>query len=246
MKLFLKEVFKSLLPRRVKIVLFKYIRSKNLFSHLNDLNKLGFNPASVIDIGAYKGEWSYYASQIFANSTFLMIEPQEDKQQGLKEIVEKSKNMRFASTLLGKENNDKVIFYEMETGSSIYAEQTDVGREIKNYRMETLDNLVAKEGIKGEYFIKLDVQGAELDVLKGATKVLEDTNFILLEASLLNYNENAPLFAEVVAYLNEKDFVLFDICDQNRKKDNTLFQVDLIFTKRNSNIRSAVNFNKIA
>ena len=87
------------------------------------------------------------------------------------------------------------------------------------------------------------MQGAEIDVLEGATATLQKTDFVLLEASLLNYNQGAPLIADLIAWLDKKDFVLFDICDQQRRNNNTtLVQADLLFSKRNSTVRKKVNF----
>lgn len=239
----LKKYGYAFLPRQVKIFLFRHIKTQQIYAHLNDLKKLGYNPAYIIDVGAYEGEWTYYTSQVFYDAKFLMVEPQESKETILKTAAGKSKHITYAKALVGKENITEQVFYEMETGSSIYAELTNSQRVLKKYNMQTLDELVMQYDIAGEVFLKLDVQGAELDVLTGAEKLLQQTNFILLESSLLNYNANAPLFAELIEYLDKKDFVLFDICDQRRMAGNTLFQVDLIFTRSNSSIRNSVNFH---
>jgi FkbM family methyltransferase len=250
LKKIIKSIFKkcyyAFLPRQVKIFLFRCIKSQQIYAHLNHLKKLGYNPAAIIDVGAYEGEWTYYTSLVFNNATFLMVEPQENKESILKAVAAKNKQVMYAKALVGKANNAEQVFYEMETGSSIYAEQTNVQRVEKKYKMQTLDELVAQYDVDGEIFLKLDVQGAELDVLTGAEKILERTSFVLLESSLLNYNANAPLFAEIIAYMDKRDFVLFDICDQRRMAGNTLFQVDLIFTRSNSAIRNSVNFHEQA
>jgi FkbM family methyltransferase len=243
-KSIVKKCYYTFLPRQLKIFLFRHVKSQQIYAHLNDLKKLGYNPVNIIDVGAYEGEWTYSASLVFNNAKFLMVEPQENKEAVLKAVAAKNKQVTYAKALVGKENNAEQVFYEMETGSSIYAEQTNAQRVLKKYKMQTLDELVVQYDITGEVFLKLDVQGAELDVLAGAEKILQQTNFILLESSLLNYNANAPLFSEIIAYLDKKDFVLFDICDQRRMAGHTLFQVDLIFTRSNSAIRNSVNFHE--
>jgi FkbM family methyltransferase len=237
----LGKVVPLAIKRRIYQLLISNDIDNSMFFKINNLKKLGYSPSLIIDVGAYKGEWTQRVLEIFPRSKFIMIEPQTDKIGVLSRLQGQHSSIKFFHSLVGKENKDDVLFYEMETGSSIYAEQTAVTRSKKLYNMKTLDTLlIIKE--KEDVFLKLDVQGAEIDVLEGAKACLESTSFILLEASLLDYNAGAPLVGELVEYLSKKNFVLFDICEMRRKKDHTLFQVDLLFTKRDSIIRQQVNF----
>lgn len=212
-----------------------------MFDRLRSLKELGYNPVYVIDVGAYIGEWTLRTKAVFPGATFLMIEPQYSKLAILNKIVTENANTLFANALVGKETKSKAAFYEMETGSSIYEELTSHDRTVRFHDMTTLDQLVARYNLEDEIFLKLDVQGAEIDILKGAKNALENISFILLEASLLDYNNGAPLLAEVMRYMDEIGFVLFDICDQRRVERSILFQVDLLFTKKRSVIRNKVN-----
>jgi hypothetical protein len=150
------------------------------------------------------------------------------------------------SSLLGDVEKDAVEFYQMGSGSSIYEENTDYFREKVTLRMQTLDAIIQKKYMMPENcFIKLDVQGAEIDVLKGAPYLLKRAEFILLEISTLNYNYKAPQFTDVIIFLKEMGFVLFDICDERRLKNEVLYQTDMSFVKESSAIRNAVDFNDI-
>lgn len=238
----------GLLPHSLKSKVHNHLSAKfrtpdqTMFDHLRNLRELGYNPAYVIDVGAYIGEWTLHAKNIFPDATFLMIEPQFSKVEVLNKITKENANTLFANALIGKENRSNVVFYEMETGSSIYEELTSYGRTLVYYEMTTLDHLIAKYKLEGEIFLKLDVQGSEIDILKGSKKALENISFILLEASLLDYNNGAPLLADVMRYMDEIGFALFDICDQRRVEGSILFQVDLLFTKKRSAIREKVNY----
>lgn len=237
-----KYIYNNWLSDKQQVALFKST-GQQMFAHINYLKQLGYNPDIIIDIGAYKGRWTSFVKKIFPSATFLMIEPQKNKEAALKEVAGRFNNVYYQMILTGKENNDSISFYEMETGSSIYKEQTNAAGELKHYQMKKLDRVMEEYKFAGNYFLKLDVQGAEIDVLEGATATLQKTDFILLEASLLNYNQGAPLVADLIAWLDKNDFVLFDICDQQRRNNNTtLVQADLLFSKRNSAIRKKVNF----
>ena len=108
--------------------------------------------------------------------------------------------------------------------------------------MTTLDSLLSEFNLQGPLLLKLDVQGFELEVLRGSRIALDFAEFVLLEVSTLNYNRGAPLVAEVLDFMNQRGFVLFDIADLGRKSnDQVLFQMDVLFAKKDSKIRTAIN-----
>jgi hypothetical protein len=87
--------------------------------------------------------------------------------------------------------------------------------------------------------LKIDVQGYELEVLKGAEKSLVFTEAILAEVNLLDIHAGASLMAELIGWLNERDFVAFDVCDFVRRPlDRALWQIDMIFARRNGPLRA--------
>ena len=76
----------------------------------------------------------------------------------------------------------------------------------------TLDNFCQEEGIDEIDFMQIDVQGADLDVLEGATKILDcGTLAIQIEVEFSHLYTNQPLFADVDTFLRKHDFTLFDV-----------------------------------
>jgi hypothetical protein len=120
------------------------------------------------------------------------------------------------------------------TGSSIYEEQSSFDREEQNLPMTTLDRLVQDRNDGQCLFIKLDIHGAELDVLDGAAQVMSNVEFVFMEVGVLEYNKGAPLFAETVQRMAEKGFVVFDVCEHHRLSDIILFQIDVLFVREGS------------
>lgn len=105
-------------------------------------------------------------------------------------------------------------------------------------KAKTLDSLVREDGrLNGPMLLKLDVQGAEISVLQGSTETLKRTEVIQLEIALLKYNEGAPLFADVVYFMNQKGFVMFDILEFIRPNGKDLVQIDAIFVSVGSDLR---------
>ena len=99
-------------------------------------------------------------------------------------------------------------------------------------KSKTLDGLILEKEIPYVDFIKLDVQGAEIMILEGAPKALEDASFCLLEVQFQQWNKEAPLCSEVISFMDSKGFRPFDVIDQNRASNYTI-SVDFLFKKDN-------------
>ncbi|MEQ8958462.1 MAG: FkbM family methyltransferase, partial [Coleofasciculus sp. C2-GNP5-27] len=87
--------------------------------------------------------------------------------------------------------------------------------------------------------LKLDVQGYELEVLKGAEKSLPEIQAILAEINLLDIHQNVPLLADMIAWLDKRNWVAYDICGLTRRPlDKALWQADFIFVPCHSPLRA--------
>ena len=210
--------------------------------NFNPVSRPGSNTCSVLDIGAYSGDWTRAFKEEFPQAKVLMVEAQAQKEAELAKVKKDLPGTDYVIALLGQEERDSVPFFLMKTpfgstGSSIYEEQTSFNREKQNLPMTTLDRLVQDRKEGQCIFIKLDIQGAELDVLDGAPQVLSGVEFVFMEVGVLEYNKGAPLFDETVKRMAQKGFVVFDVCEQHRLFNNILFQIDVLFIREGSQFK---------
>ena len=199
----------------------------------------GFTPSGYIDVGAFKGDWTRLANRLLGDRPTLMIEAQSGLVPKLQEYAETRTHARVAHAVLSSTAGQKVTFYEMGTGSSIFAEASNASRIAVDVDTQTLDD-VAADFIRttDNIFLKIDVQGAELEVLGGAKNVLKKAALVQLEVAMLAYNEGAPLMPDVVAWMADRGWLPTEISGFIRPS-GPLVQIDLLFARESSLLRPA-------
>ncbi len=207
---------------------------------LERLRKIGFKPTQIFDVGAYQGDFAKLCLNIWSDAKVVCFEAQELKVNQLKQIALENQAISVFPGLLGAEIKEQVALHLSETASSVFAEHINQNFRVQFYPMRTIDQIVQEHfNNRSPDFLKIDVQGYELEVLKGAEKSLPQIQVILAEINLLDIHENVPLLAEVVSWLNERDWVVYDICALTRRPlDQALWQTDFIFVPSSSPFRA--------
>jgi FkbM family methyltransferase len=204
----------------------------------------GFRPRAIVDVGAYVGNWSRMARQLFPGVRLVMIDGNPENEQALRGAVQTigSEGKHFIA-LLGPEEREEVTLFQNATGTSVLRELTTLSARPVQVPMCTLDRLLEAESLRGPLLLKLDVQGFELEVLRGGPDTLREAELVVLEASTLPFNENAPLFAEVVGFMANSGYAVYDLCGQVRRdSDHALFQMDVLFSRNDSELRRHKKF----
>jgi FkbM family methyltransferase len=209
---------------------------------LHQLRKTGFTPTTVIDIGAAVGSFSKTCHAIFPGAQYLLIEPLEEYVPSLAKVVSDIPRATYEIAVAAAHADSVLLNVHPDlVGSSLYREvekDTDVNGVPRKVRAVTVDRLVEERQAVPPYLIKIDVQGAELDVLAGAGAVLSGTDFVLLEVSFFQFFDRGPVFYDVVSYMKTKGFVPYDILGlQYRPLDGALSQVDIAFVKETGPFR---------
>ena len=206
---------------------------KRHFLRLQELKKTllkDFSPKKILDIGAYKGEWTRNAKKIFFDSSFFLIEANKDLEDFLKLTGE-----NYKISVLGSENNKMINYFKCKnfphpTGNSIFKEKSKFIFEPEERKTDKLDSIFKNNEIFD--LIKIDVQGSELEIIKCGNDTVKKTRFLILELQISEYNEGAPMINEVVSYLKDLNFVLVDILDFIYS-EGELIQCDGLFINKN-------------
>ena len=105
-----------------------------------------------------------------------------------------------------------------------------------------LDNYIIENRLPAPDFVKLDVQGAELDILKGMDLVIDGVKHFIIEVSLHRWNKDAPMIEDIIAYMYAHDFYFVDILENHYVEDYNI-QIDILFSHKSTNFRKE-NFYK--
>ena len=212
-------------------------QERSLAGVIDHVSRLGFRPQTVIDAGVANGTFELYG---FRNANYLLIEPLEEFEEALKDISRKHKAEYVIAAASDRPGTIVINIHPDLFSSSIFKEKEGsyvdgIPREVPAV---TIDDLCNERNLRGSYVIKADVQGAELAVLDGARETLKDTELVILEAQLFQFIIDGPQFYDVVCYMKDSGFVVYDIFDPvYRPLDGAMSQVDMVFVKENGQFR---------
>ncbi len=176
------------------------------------------------------------ASTIFSQSNFFLIEPQEEHAKDLDGFF-KDHSGKWYLGGAGAENGElKLSVWDDLAGSSFLS--GDGGKNQRTVPVFSLDYLVADRGMPIPDLCKIDVQGFEIEVLKGAKSLFGQTEVFILESSLFEFNKNQPLLIDIINYMSQRSYAIYDFAGfLNRPFDMALGQLDICFVKEKSFLR---------
>lgn len=190
-----------------------------------------FNPDSILDIGSNTGQFYKKISKIFPNSYYFLIDGNESCESDLKKL-----NVDYSISLLSDVEKD-VDFWTLQnddksTGNSMYKELTNFyDNSIPiNKKTTTLDLL-----LNGKKFdlIKIDTQGSEIDIIKGGIDIIKKSKGVILEVSIVEYNQGGPLYNDVISYMSSIGFEKVEVIELiYHPITNQLIQNDILFINK--------------
>lgn len=218
----------------------------NLFPHL--INKIEVDASSVVilDVGANDG-WFAKVVYRFAgeNTSVISFEPLRSMIPKLKMLAEKYSFYQYENIALGAANEIIEITEYNTTGlSSLKGLSTSYEYSHQHYdtsiankypvNVATIDWYLADRKITSPLILKIDTQGFEYEVLKGAEQALlkGQIKVVIVEVMTVEKYSGGVLYDRIFESLHSYGFTLFDLHPSYYESDGTLSEFDCAFIKR--------------
>lgn len=196
----------------------------------------------VIDVGANRGQFSLLIRMIDRPVPIFAVEPLPEAGGVFKKLFGEDPNIHLHEGAVGAVEEKHIMHLAHDADSSslypVAQEQVEIfpgSREVstREVAVSTLDQHGERWRESNRLLMKIDVQGAELDVLKGAVGTLDRCVFVTVECSHTELYVGQPLYEEIASYLEEKGF---SVAKRYNEKwhDGTLVQADYLFQKASS------------
>jgi FkbM family methyltransferase len=127
-----------------------------------------------VDVGANMGDWSYRVSKICNDSRIVAFEPASDNFEFLTKRFKSQENVTPINCAVSDTIGlcTIVIGGELSGSNSVYRSNLEIVDKVEETNCVSLDAFAKENGFREIEYIKIDVEGHELSVLKGATEIL--------------------------------------------------------------------------
>lgn len=196
---------------------------------------------TVIDIGANVGQFAKEIREKIPGALIYSFEPIPAVFKDLQNNMSSDSKWKGFNCALGSSEGKMEMTVNPYSPSSSLLEKEAVleatfpftlGGTKTSIDVKTLDSVISKIEHPAPILLKLDVQGYEAEVLKGAQETLKKTKLVLIEASFIKLYKNQPLFDDVYSILKSAGFSYHGSLQtkRNPKTGENLFE-DAIFIR---------------
>lgn len=197
-------------------------------AHTNLYRRLknhGVKINNVIDVGCYKGDWTARFKLIYPGARYYLIDPNDKFKEKLEVLG------TFYQEVVGEKLEEREFNFSQndlaDTGNSLYDENSNAKFKKQKVMVKPLQDIVPKQSYE---VIKMDVQGAELEIIEGSLDLFKQTKFVQLECPVHPNNVGAPLFEHYINYMANSNFKVFDV--DSFFINGKLMAIDFLFVNK--------------
>jgi len=225
-------------PHALKLRLSSGVLGLSVLKVCNRLQASGITPATIFDVGANVGQFALAASAVWKEAAIYSYEPVDAAFRQLQQNISRRSQIRPRQIALGARDGgvDFQVASNLESSSALkmhsnhkllYPEVQEA--EVQSVRMKTLESQLREAHYCGPMLLKLDVQGLELDVIRGAGSSLDQFDWILLETSESPMYEGEASFTQILGVLQKENFSFVAPMDLHLTQAGIPAQFDALF-----------------
>lgn len=211
---------------------------------LAHMKRLGFSPRVIFDCGAFTGQWTLSVSRLFPGAQCVLFEPNPALLDAVRATIAGiSPPPLFFPCAVGERpgvgtlnvwGKDPLALQ----GASLLPHVQGPPDTRVEAEITTIDLAAARAGLTPD-LVKLDLQGAEAAALRGAERVLDSAELLIVEFGCLEAYEGRTTPRDLCDMLYARDYCLYDVVDLlYRPYDGALTGGDFFFVKRGSRLRA--------
>ncbi len=215
--------------------------SQHIYNAIEISNSMQkFKGDCILDIGGGQATTAQIFSEKYPNHAIHIFEPILSNFKFIESSKYRTANWKIHNKAAGSKTEEKIIqIADRITASSLLELNADkiggdYGKALKKVDTQTISVTTIDDEIAPTSLVdimKLDVQGYELEVLKGATQTLKNTKVIVFEVNNHSGFKNAPTYFELDEFLRNRNFELFDILP-NKRQNLKLLDWDTIYVNK--------------
>jgi FkbM family methyltransferase len=223
--------------------LIKALYHHDILSGTEHLPVLVSHIATVVDIGANRGQFALAARVYAPNARIIAFEPLHEPANIFRAVFRNDAQVKLHQAALGNVKGERKFHVSASDDSSSllpiskFQESLFPGTGMvrtEKVSISPLNKYLKACDIIAPAFLKIDVQGFELEVLRGCESLLSHFSYLYVECSFLELYVGQPLVGEIISWLQKRGWCLKGVHNTIYDRQGNSVQADFLFSNQSS------------